>query len=138
MNELWLYTLGTQYLPYKIVKDGKRIYYPNGLFEQLSSGETVLYYRVKEDGKRVERTLKIEKIYINKENVWTIEGEFGERRWNANYVVNQWINTKSYLKDEWLILGNVRFVDLCCKGITWELKNRVIPMQGVFTKTKKV
>jgi hypothetical protein len=48
------------------------------MFEHLVVGETILYYREKQDNSRVEKTLRIDKLYKNEQNIWTIEGDFGE------------------------------------------------------------
>jgi hypothetical protein len=59
------------------VKNGKEIYKDN-LFKELENDDIVKYFRIRENGTILERTLKIEKVFKNQNDVWVIKGEFGD------------------------------------------------------------
>jgi hypothetical protein len=76
MKKLWFKTINDKLYPYKIILNDKTIYYPEPMFEHLTIGENIEYYRIKEDKTVIKRILEINKLYKNDKDIWTIEGDF--------------------------------------------------------------
>ncbi len=80
-RELWFKTNKKgETTPFKLVlKNGKVLYNSKyRLFKHLRIGETINYYRIREDKSILKRTLQIDNIFLNDENILTLIGDFND------------------------------------------------------------
>jgi len=83
IKELWFKTKNNQTKPFKLVSKEKTLYKTKEkLFKHLKKGETVKYFRIKEDKTIIRKLLYIKDIYLNKECVMTLEGDFQDLKEN--------------------------------------------------------
>lgn len=69
--------------PEKLEQDDLEYFYPEPLFDKIKEGETIMYVVNKFDGTSSRKQLYVKEVYINKDGIPTIEGDFSEEnRWN--------------------------------------------------------
>ncbi len=83
IRELWFKTIDGETKPFKLVdKYFTRYNSREKLFKHLKKGETVKYFRIEENKTIVRKSLYIKDIFINSDDIMTLEGDFQDLKEN--------------------------------------------------------